>query len=162
MNICCRGLFLGKFRRRMTKKEDKRSKRKWIRAESSRASSQPDEGRRSNTGRIFIVAECVRETKGKRKRKRPRGKKRVTNVSKKIGGDLRLLPLHSPIPPTLVQAETKLSKGARSEGKQTGKEEKTRHVFVECAAGSFFLCLTFSTVSKKKKEKKNSMQRSDY
>lgn len=95
-----------------------------------------------------------KRNKGEKKEKKPRGKKRVTNVSKKIDENLRLLPLHSPIPPTLVLAETKLSEGARSEGKQTGKEEKTRHVFVECAAGRFFLCLTFSTVSKKKKEKK--------
>lgn len=42
-------------------------------------------------------------------------------------------------------------------GNNGGEEkERTRHVFVECAAGRFFLRLTFSTVSKKKKEKKNS------
>ncbi|KOX71216.1 hypothetical protein WN51_04240 [Melipona quadrifasciata] len=34
------------------------------------------------------------------------------------------------------------------------EREKTGHVFVECAAGRFFLCPTFSTVLKKKIKKK--------
>lgn len=52
-----------------------------------------------------------------------------------------------------------MGNGKRKKRDEKGREkERTRHVFVECAAGRFFLRLTFSTVSKKKKEKKNSTQ----
>lgn len=55
-----------------------------------------------------------------------------------------------------------MGNGKRKKRDEKGREkERTRHVFVECAAGRFFLRLTFSTVSKKKKEKKIARKTND-
>lgn len=142
--------------------EDKRRKRKWVRAESSRASSQPDEGRRSSTGRIFIVAECIRETKGKRKREKTERKETCDERFEKDG--------RKPSAFTPEFAHSTHPRPSRNEivgggsiRRETDREgrENTARVRRMCR-GTFFSMPHIFYGFKKEKRKKNSMQRSDY